>query len=224
MVFLSPIEKEKIKQAIQQAEVKTSGEIVTVIAKASSRYTYIAWCWALLIGLVGAQLPFIVLGYYFPFFIAEQWHFFVDGQWHLIRQLSLAMLLMLLFRITPIKMAFVRKKLKARKTSRYALEHFYRHGLHHTPERNGILIFVSLAEHKVHILADTGIDQKCGKGYWESEIQEFTQRLKEGRVCDGFVTMIEHCGKTLQEHFPLTSAKHIDHLPNHLIEDATEGD
>ncbi len=47
----------------------------------------------------------------------------------------------------------------------FALASFSEHGLHYTREHTGILILVSLLEHRVEVLADRGINAKVEKGH-----------------------------------------------------------
>ncbi len=51
MALLSKAEKDGIAEAIRQAELKSSGELVTVIARAADSYRYIPLLWPALIAL-----------------------------------------------------------------------------------------------------------------------------------------------------------------------------
>jgi putative membrane protein len=64
------------------------------------------------------------------------------------------------------------------------------------------LIFASLLEHRVIVLADRGIDAKVEPGTWKSVVTILTDGLKSGNACDGFCKAIERCGDILAAHFP----------------------
>jgi len=53
------------------------------------------------------------------------------------------------FRWQPIRMKLVPKNIKQRSTSRHAHEQYFLQNIHHTEQRNGIMLFVSEAEHYV---------------------------------------------------------------------------
>ena len=51
MAFLTADDKTRIRQAIEDVERKTAGELVTVIAQQSDDYLYIPTLWAALLAL-----------------------------------------------------------------------------------------------------------------------------------------------------------------------------
>lgn len=68
-----------------------------------------------------------------------------------------------------------------------AVETFLEHGLFDTDERTGILLFVSLSEHRIEVLADQGIDARVDAQAWS----DVTDHIRRG---------IERCGRVLEEH------------------------
>jgi putative membrane protein len=93
---------------------------------------------------------------------------------------------------------------------------FTAHGLHHTREHTGILILISLLEHRVEVLADKGINEKVSPGTWDEIVQIVTIGLKSGNACDAFCKAIERCGEILAQHFP-RPADDRDELGNKLL-------
>lgn len=204
MIFLSDAEKTKIRAAITQAEKTSSGEIVTVIAQNSDRYNFIPALWAALLALT-------VPG--FNFLFGEPLSDVVTYQ----VQVLVFLLCSLLFRLDALKMSLIPDIVKQQRASRAAREQFLRQGLHTTVDRTGILIFVSVAEHYIEIIADKGINDKIKEDYWDATVEEFTELLKQGRTCDGFLAAIEQCHLELAKHFP-AKLDNPNELPNHLIE------
>ena len=107
--------------------------------------------------------------------------------------------------------------LKRRRASRLAREQFLAHGLDRTRERTGVLIFVAVAERYVEIIADAGIDAVVPPGTWDQAVAAFVERVRTGRIAEGFLAAIGLVGDRLAEHFP-PSADDVDELPNRLIE------
>ena len=204
MAFLSAEEKARITEAIQREEGRTSGEIVTVIAASADAYWFIPLLWAAVLAL---SVPAVVL-------LVDPWIYPVELYGG---QLLLFAVLALLFRWTPVKMRLVPGAVKRRRAGRLAREQFLAQGLHHTQDRTGVLLFVSVAERYVEVLADSGINEKVAPDAWANLVDGFVAKVRQGRIADGFVEAVERCGTLLAEHFP-RAAGDTDELPNHLIE------
>ena len=204
MTFLSEADKQRITEAIREAEMKTSGELVTVIAHAADAYLYIPMLWA---SLAALTLPAII------------WLLPVNLPFPLLYSFQLAAFLglALLFRWTPLKMRLIPKAVKHRRAGRLAWEQFFAQNLHLTRQRTGVLLFVSVAEHYVEILADKGINDKVKQDAWDDIVADFIKRVKAKQIAEGFLSAINACGKLLAENFPRPEGD-IDELPNRLIE------
>ena len=203
-MFLTNQEKQSITEAIRTAEAQTSGEIVTVIARAADDYFYIPTLWA---GLLALLTPSVLL------MLPVEMDFLVI---YLI-QVLVFVLATMLFRWTPLKLALIPKAVKHRRASRLAHEQFIQQGLHQTKERNGLLLFVAVAEHYVEIIADQGINDRVPDDTWDNIVSEFVHQVKQRKIADGFLVAIEKSGKLLQEQFP-SNPVDKNELPNHLIE------
>jgi putative membrane protein len=202
--LLTEADKAMVSDAIKQAESHTSGELVTVITQASDDYWYIPTLWAALIALV---VPAIIILY-------DTW---MDATTLFSIQVAVFMGLALLFRIPWLKYAIVPKSIKHLRASRVAREQFFLQGLQNTEGRTGILLFVSVAEHYVEIIADKGINDVVPEGTWDKVVNAFVGQVKAGQYTQGFVAAVENCGTILAEHFP-AQIDDINELPNHLIE------
>ena len=204
MAFLTADEKQRLKDRIKEAESRTSGELVTVIARESDAYPYIPLLWAALAAL--AVPPAVTA-------LALPWSLSTVS----IIQLSLFLVLGLALRWQPLKMRMIPKSVKQRRAARTAREVFLANGLHHTEGRSGLMLFVSVGEHYVEILADKGIDDKVTQDQWDAVISDFVGAVKAGRTADGFEQAVEACGALLAEHFPAEPGGKNE-LPDHLIE------
>lgn len=204
MAFLTAEDKQNISLAIQEVESKTSGEIVAVIARAADTYRFIPLLWPAVIALA---LPGILLTIT-PASAALDVY---------AGQVALFIVLSLILQIPPVKYALIPKSVKFGRAGRLARNQFHEQGLHLTQGRTGVLIFVSVAEHYVEVIADKGIHETVPPGTWDEVVADFLTEVRAKRTADGFLVAINDIGDKLAEHFPSTD-KNIDELPNHLIE------
>jgi len=204
MSFLNNSEKQRISDAISAIECQTSGELVTVITRSSDEYRYIPYLWAALLALL---VPGILTLVTLP--VADKLHYLL--------QICVFLAAAVLFNWTPVKLRLIPPGVRKLRAHRLAQEQFFLQNLHTTPGRTGVLLFVSIAEHYVEIIADKGINDVVNDHDWETIVAQFVDEVKTKRVADGFVTAINACGALLAEHFPATDVK-TDSLPNHLIE------
>jgi putative membrane protein len=87
-------------------------------------------------------------------------------------------------------------------------------GVSRTGNRTGVLVFVSLAEHYVRIVADEAIAQKVHGSEWQAAVDALTAHMRSGRIAAGLITAIERCGAVLAEHAPPDGSG--DELPDRL--------
>lgn len=218
-MFLTADDRQQINQAIRQVEARTTGELVVVIAHSSDDYLYIPLLWASLISmLIPGILYYLVTGTWLTnLFPHWGWGSPFDYSNLYVTQLLLFILLALLFRLESVKMYLVPHAVKHRRAHRHAYFLFYEHGLHKTEARNGILIFISVAEHHMEILTDRGISDLIDKAGWQQLVDQCTGKIKAGKVADGLLGTIHACGELLVSHFP-DRINEANQLPDHLIE------
>ena len=202
MSFFSAKDAARISAAITDAERKTSGEIVAVVAPQSSHYEYVPLMWAALLALV---VPWPLI------------HFtWMKVQWIYLIQLLVFLVLLVLAWHPRVRMALVPKSTRNANVHRRAAEQFLAQNLYTTAGRTGVLVFVSAAEQRVEIIADSGIDARVPKGTWQKIVDDFTREIGAGHAVDGFVHAIEKIGGHLAEHFP-PGSRDPNELPDHLI-------
>ena len=204
MTFLNDAEKAQLRDAIRQAEAKTSGEIVTVIARASGDYLYYPTLWAALLAILSPLLPIGLALSFAPLGIIEL-------------QLLVFALLALVFRWPPIKLRLVPRTVQRAYCARRAREQFLAQGLHTTHERTGVLLYVSVAERHVELLADAGIHARVPEGTWDGVVSKLTAQVQAGQVGEGFIEAVNAVGAQLAAHFPAAGAN-LNELPDRLIE------
>ena len=77
--------------------------------------------------------------------------------------------------------------------------------MHETENRNGILFYLSLDDHKFAVIGDAGINQKVGDEFWEIVKNEMIPLFKEGKMVIGLAMGIEKAGVELKKYFPYQS-------------------
>jgi len=226
--MLTDHDRKRIADAVTLAESKTSGEIFCVLAHEVSRYREIPLAWAaaaaLLIppGLVLAGLHRLALADIFSSWTDES----VRGVEGLIlRALSTYSLLQaglffavaLIVAMPPVRRLLTPRALKHHRVRQVARHHFAASGLRLSHSEPHILIFASLADRQVELVAHEAIHKAVGDGPWNAAVAAVAQGMKAGKPADGFVRAIEICGAALAEHFPPDGApKNV--LPNEIFE------
>jgi len=201
--FFTEPEQARIREAVNAAESKTAGEIVPMLVTSSARYTEVELL-GTIIGLFAGMMA--------EWFWSDPWgsHFF--NLWPVIG----ATTGFLVCRVPQIKRLLASKSRITDAVHTLALASFTEHGLHYTRDHTGILILVSLLEHRVEVLADRGINAKVETGTWQEIVKILTDGLKTNHPCDAYCKAIERCGEILASHFP-RQRDDKDELPNRLV-------
>jgi len=204
--FFSAAEKEAIRSSVVEAEMRSSGEIATMVVHESDRYREAEELGALLLaGLVAVAVAVALHQITIWTYIPLVFLLFFPALW--------------LFRRFPrLKLSFSGAKRQAEAVSDRALVAFYQQGLYRTEQGTGILIFISLLEHKVWILGDRGIDEKIPPGYWQSLADELAQGMRSGQAAAALCRVIAECGDELARHFP-RSLDDRNELPDDILTD-----
>jgi putative membrane protein len=189
-----------IAAAIREAEKRTSGQIVCVLARACSDYSYVAVIWA----------AFLALFAPWPLIAATEW----SVQRIFLLQLAVFVVAVLVLAWPPLRMALIPRSVARARAHRAAIEQFHLRGLTRTRNRMGVMIFVSLAERYARIVADEGIASKVPQAEWQSTVDTLTSHMREGHIVPAFVIAIERCGAVLATHAPPDGA--ADSLPDRL--------
>ena len=191
-----------IADTISRAERRTSGEIVVVVARASSGYHFFA---LMCVAMVALAVPL-------PLIYFTKWSI----EYVYILQLVVFGLGVLIAQWEAFRIAIAPRRLKHTRAHLRAVEQFLAQNLHTTKGRTGVLIYVSDAERYAEVIADDGIYQKVPPEIWDDLIADLTTQIGRGKRVEGLVAAIETCGAILAEHFPPEPLGE-DELPNHLI-------
>ena len=220
---LSDSEHARISQAVHDAEAHTSGEIVTIIADHSDGYADVALWWAIGIAIFALGWVTVFPDYYTGLVSA------LLGSWTIawtpreVLELALTIVigkfvgswLLLLWR--PLRLALTPGVVKSQRVRNRAVRYFRVGAERRTTGRTGILIYLSLAEHRAEILADEAIHAKVPNEVWGDAMVDMITHVREGRIADGMAAAVRDVGAVLAEHFPRADDDRNE-LPDRLIE------
>jgi uncharacterized membrane protein len=83
-----------------------------------------------------------------------------------------------------------------------ALDIFSQLRIWDTAHNNGVLIYLLLADRKVEIIADRGIDAKVGAAGWQKICKMMETDFKAGNFSGGVIKGIQAVSQQLAAHFP----------------------
>ena len=87
--------------------------------------------------------------------------------------------------------------------------------MHKPVQRNGVLIYVALLDHKSAILGDAGINAKVPAGFWDSIMKNMIAKFKEGKITEGICEAVISAGEQLKVYFPY-QADDVNELPDEI--------
>ncbi|RVQ66913.1 hypothetical protein EKN06_08125 [Croceicoccus ponticola] len=222
-IYLSDAEHRQVSEAVAAAEMLTSGEIVTVLADRSDGYADIALAWSALAAFtalaVMALLPEFYLGQFDR--LTGNWNpeWSAGGIFGIAAAVGilkfLAAWLIQLWR--PVKFALIPSPVKTGRVRARAVDLFKVGAERRTHGRTGVLIYLSMREHRAEIVADEAIATMVEPEVWGEAMAAMIAQVREGRIADGIVVAVAEVGKVLAEKFP-RSENDVNEVPDRLIE------
>jgi uncharacterized membrane protein len=94
-----------------------------------------------------------------------------------------------------------------------ALALFADYGVWDTEDNCGVLIYINLAEHKVDIVADRGIDRRIDSATWQAVCRTMTEGFRDGRFHDATLAAVKQVNELLHQHFPANGSR-ANELPD----------
>jgi uncharacterized membrane protein len=85
-----------------------------------------------------------------------------------------------------------------------------------TDYRNGVLIYLLMADHSVEIVADRGVHVKAGAPEWERVCYDMEAAFRDGRYESGVVDGIQAISRVLIAHFPKNGVDRNE-LPDNVV-------
>ena len=203
---------ERVAQRIAALEKQTDAEVVCAVSTESGRYDRAESLCGLLVGLValavgnkllgmgtwepsaalslGWQTALVVLG-------------FVAGSW-------------LASYCHPVRRLFVSQSEMETEVLRRAHQVYSQHGVGDTRHRGGMLIYVSLFEHRLEIRCDRTVAEKLSTEDLEAIRDSMLSKIREGRMTEGLLAGLSKAEERLADVLPATEGE-TSKLPNHLF-------
>jgi uncharacterized membrane protein len=83
-----------------------------------------------------------------------------------------------------------------------AREVFASQGVWNTEENNGVLVYLLLADRKVEVVADRGVDRKVSPEEWQAIVRAMEDHFRAGRFEEGALAGVRAVSAILARHFP----------------------
>ena len=205
--ILTSEEQSTIASAVGDAEKTTSGEIVPAVIRESSDYAV----YELLFAFAAGFLFYSILLVFYPSVSGMiDRLFWFPPDWYVTAFYGVSTVLLIglayFFSNMPVlDRLIIPRKVREEAVRKRAMLYFTEAGLTETRDRTGILIFVSLMERRVEVLADKGISEKIPQSEWDSLAGALARDIGKGELSPGLCRAVDSCGKKLTQHFPIKS-------------------
>jgi putative membrane protein len=193
--LIEQLDTERIQAAVQSAEERTSGEIVPVVVPQSDEYEAVLWRGARGGTLLGLLAALLTLQFYSGWGLG-----WLYQPWGIV---AVAVGAGALGGAAARFVRAVRRWLAGADrlddtVHAQALQAFVEEEVFDTRDRIGILLYVSLMEHRIEVLGDTGINQKVEPDDWAEVVARIRQGIQNDNLTEGLVEAIGMCGRLLE--------------------------
>ncbi len=185
----TPAEHERIDAALAAIERDTTADMRIIVTRASDRYSLYPVTWA----AVGAILIGALVSLLRPDIASRS---------VIELQLWFVIAMTLLLDWLPLRLRLVPEHAKHDRAQQLAHREFNAHVIANPNQPHRILLFVSLGERYVEIVADHDTHALAPDGAWNKIVDRFLATVKEGRIADGVLDAIAACGAILKTHHP----------------------
>ncbi len=223
MPILDQSQHKIVSDAVAEAELTTSGEIVTVLTQSSDGYTDVALVWAAAIAFTAMSLFALIPQPFMDFYdwlIGGWMHEWTIGETATMT-IALGLIAFLIVWAVqlwiPVKFALVPGPVKSQRVHDAAVRHFKVGAEKRTHGRTGVLIYLSMREHRAEIVADQPIAEIVPAEVWGEAMADMLVEIRKGCTAEGIAAGVRDVGKVLSEHFP-RAEDDVNELPDRLIE------
>jgi putative membrane protein len=118
--------------------------------------------------------------------------------------------------IPAVRRRLTPKGLKAERVRRAASQHFAGERLH-LPEGHAlVLVYASLQDRQMQIIADGPVHQAVGQAVWDDAVAQALATIRTAGTAAGLARAVEVCGAALATHFPDDGGKNV--FPDRALE------
>ena len=223
MGYLTKADADAVSEAVREAELTTSGEIVTVLADRSDGYSDVVLVWATAIAFT-AMSVFAAL----PQPFLDLWDRLIGGwghEWTTGQLASMTIVLglfaflatWLLLSIASLRFASVPGPVRTARVHDAAIRHFKVGAERRTHGRTGVLLYLSMREHRAEIVADEAIATQVSADVWGEAMADMLAEVSKGRIAEGLCAGVRDVAAVLSDKFPRAEDDQNE-LPDRLIE------
>lgn len=226
--MLTEADHSRIAKAIGDAKSKSAGEIFCVLTHEVSRYREVPLAWAALAAFVLPPLFALAgLGEAMRTSLFSTWSdesarattsliFRALGGYTLL-QAAIFLVVALVVAQPAVRRLLTPRFLKRHRVRQVARHHFAAAGAKLSRAEPHILIYASLGDRQVELVAHKAIHDAVGEGPWNAAVAAVAEGMKGNKPADGFVRAVEICGQALAAHFP-ASGPHSNFFPDDILE------
>ena len=204
-------EREAIRVAVAAAETRTAGEIVPYIVRRSGTYQVAVWRAASLSALLAAVVSLAVAWLYDGWSLTWMYS---AGWMAAVMALGGTAGAVLAAVADPVRRALAGADRLDLRVHRRAAEAFLDEEVFDTRDRTGILLFVSLFEHRIEVVGDVGINAKVEQAEWAEVVDLIRAGILDESLAAGLVSAIERCGDLLHRRGVEVRPDDTDELPD----------
>lgn len=182
--------KNKLGKTIADIEKSSNTEIVLVVKEVSGDYNDAYLIFGSLLSLICFSLLMflpVVFGDYL-IYAGTIITFFIG--------------MILAFFIKPLAKLFIKKDRMNRNVEIMARAHFQKGGIYHTLKKTGMLIYVSLFEQQVFIIADKGIESSIPLDEFKNIKNSFNKAFDKNNISEELLNKIASLKTIFSEYIP----------------------
>jgi putative membrane protein len=204
--LLTEAEALAVRSAVERAEARSGAEIVPVVVPASEGYELATWKGAAFGAFAGLLVAAITAA--------------LRGGWGaqpaelLLPPAVGALAGAIAGRWAPLRRWLIGRAGLETTVEGAAWEAFVRHEVFATRDRTGLLIYVSLAEHQVAILADSGIHPRIAQREWNELARSIARSMRDLAPGAALLAAVERSGEVLASRGPVRRDDDANELPD----------
>ena len=203
---LSAEDEAAIRGAVELAERESGAELVPVLAESSDGYAVADWRAAAVGAFLGAVVGSLGLG-------GGGWG--GASRWTAPFAAAAGALLALTAAAVPaVRRALSGRAELDRRVDAAAAGEFLRHEVFRTRDRSGILIYVSLFERRVRVIADEGVYRALAKPAWDELANAVAAEMRSRPPASALLEAVRRASALVGEHGPRRRADDVNELPD----------
>ncbi|PEN13951.1 hypothetical protein CRI94_07815 [Longibacter salinarum] len=193
--LIKNLDRDQIAEAVAEAESRTAGEIVPYVVPRSDTYEIAIWRGASAVALLAITVALLIVQFYQGWGLG--WLFTPWGV-ATIALLGGVLGALLGGYVPSVERLLAGGDVLDLTVHRAAMQAFVEEEVFSTRDRTGILLFVSLHEHRIEVLGDTGINAKVSDDEWIDIVHRIRRGIENRNLTAGLVDAIGMCGKLLE--------------------------